>query len=132
MTPRRSRYSPTDESRIPHWLVTYDAWRNVLVHERLAIGTGSSSWNAKGYRQVQDGQMGCREGAYEFFFCNRNGERREVRIQPNDPAEPIPLNNTSARGNPSAKVRAADSRCSSAPPEVLYKHHSRGGHGSQE
>jgi hypothetical protein len=39
------------------------------------------------------------DGAYGFFFCNRDCERREVRIQPNNPAEPIPLNNTEAGGN---------------------------------
>ena len=38
MTPRRSRYSPTDESRIPHWLVTYDLYRRVLASEHLAVG----------------------------------------------------------------------------------------------
>jgi hypothetical protein len=42
------------------------------------------------------------DGAYGFFFCNRDRERREVRIQPTDPTLPIPLNNTSAGGNPSA------------------------------
>jgi hypothetical protein len=38
MTPSRSRYAPADESRIPHWLVTYDVFRNVLASKPLAIG----------------------------------------------------------------------------------------------
>jgi hypothetical protein len=103
MTPRRSRYAPTDESRIPHWLVTYDAWRNVLAHERLPIGADLQAEMRKVIAEYKaDGWAVENDGAYGFFFCNRDCERREVRIQPNDPAEPIPLNNTSAGGNPGA------------------------------
>jgi hypothetical protein len=51
----------------------------------------SKEWEASGWTIEND-------GAYGFFFCNRGGERREVRIQPTDPSEPVPLSNTSARG----------------------------------
>jgi hypothetical protein len=37
------------------------------------------------------------DSAYGFFFCNGDGERREIRIQPTDPSERVPLDNTSAR-----------------------------------
>jgi hypothetical protein len=39
MTPRRSRYAPADESRIPHGLVTYDVYRRGLARKHPAIGT---------------------------------------------------------------------------------------------
>jgi hypothetical protein len=101
MTPRRSRYAPVDESRIPHWLVTYDAWRSIVAHECLAIGTDLQDAMRKAIAEYEaDGWTVENDGIYGFFFCNRHGERREVRIQPNDPAEPISLNNTSARGHP--------------------------------
>ena len=86
-----------------HWLVTCDAWRSVLAHERLPIGADLQGAMRKAIAECNaDGWTVENDGAYGFFFCNRDGERREVRIQPNDPAEPIPLNNTSARGNPNA------------------------------
>jgi hypothetical protein len=95
MTPRRSRYAPSDESRMPHWLVTYDAWRTVLAHEYLVIGADLQAVMRKAIAECKaDGWAVENDGAYGFFFCTRPGERREIRIQPNDPAEPIPLNNT--------------------------------------
>jgi hypothetical protein len=38
------------------------------------------------------------DGTYGFFFCNRGGERTEVRMQQTDPSQLIPLNNTSLVG----------------------------------
>jgi hypothetical protein len=100
MTPRRSRYAPTDESRIPHWLVTYDAWRSVLAHKRLPIGADLQAAMRMAIAEyTADGWAVENDGCYGFFFCNRDGERRELRIQANEPAEPIPLNNTAAGGH---------------------------------
>src|SRR5665213_341208 len=99
MTPTRSRYAPADENHIPHWLVTYDVHRRILEYKPLAIGTDlraamqqsiKEHW-ARGWTVEND-------GTYGFFFCNRGGERREVRIQPRDPPQPVPLNNTSPFG----------------------------------
>jgi hypothetical protein len=101
MAARRSRYAPTDESRIPHWLVTYDVYRRVLASKQLAIGTDLRAVMRQAIDACEtDGWAVENDGAYGFFFCNRDGDRREIRIQPNDPAEPVPLNNTSARGSP--------------------------------
>jgi hypothetical protein len=98
MTPQRSRYAPTDESRIPHWLVTYDVYRSVLANKHLAIGADLHAAMRQAVAECEaDGWTVENDGAYGFFFCNRDGERREVRIQPSDPSEPLPLNNTSAR-----------------------------------
>jgi hypothetical protein len=99
MTPRRSRYTPTDESRIPHWLVTYAVYRTVLASKYLAIGTDLRIAMRHAMKECRaTGWAIENDGAYGFFFCNRGGERREIRMQPTDPAEPVPLNNTSARG----------------------------------
>jgi hypothetical protein len=96
MTPRRSRYAPTDESCIPHWLVTYDACRCVLSSKCLAIGTDLCAVLRQAIEECESGGWTVEnDGAYGFFFCHRGGERREVRIQPTDPYEPVPLNNTS-------------------------------------
>jgi hypothetical protein len=81
MTPRRSRYAPTDESRIPHWLVTYDAYRNVLASKHLAIGTDLNAALRQAIAECEaDKRKVENDGAYGFFFCHRAGERREVRI----------------------------------------------------
>jgi hypothetical protein len=99
MTPRRSRYAPTDESRIPHWLVTYDVCRTILSSKQLAIGTDLEAAMRQAIEKSRsDGWTVENDGAYGFFFCNRNGERREVRLQPTDPSQPVPLNNTSPFG----------------------------------
>jgi hypothetical protein len=99
MTPRRSRYAPTDESRIPHWLVTYDALRHVLASTHLLIGTDLHAAMRQAIKECEvDGWTVENDGAYGFFFCYRDEERREVRVQPTDPAEPVPLNNTAPRG----------------------------------
>jgi hypothetical protein len=98
MTRRRSRSSPTDESHIPHWLVTYDLYRNVLATKQLAVGTDLRAAMQHAIAQCEaDGWAVENDGRYGFFFCNRIGERREVRIQPTDPSKPVPLSNTSAR-----------------------------------
>jgi hypothetical protein len=98
MPPRRSRYAPTDESRIAHWLVTYDVYRSVRASKHLAIGTDLHAAMRQAIDECEaDGWIVENDGAYGFFFCHRAGERREVRMQPTDPSEPIPLNNTSAR-----------------------------------
>ena len=103
MTPRHSRYVLTDETRIPHWLVTYDVYRRVLASKHLAIGTDLYAAMRKAIAEREaDGWTVENDGAYGFFFCNRDRERREVRMQPTDPSEPVPLNNTSACGTPSS------------------------------
>jgi hypothetical protein len=103
MTPRRSRYAPTDETRIPHWLVTYDVYRRVLASKHLAIGTDLHAAMREAIAECEaEGWIVENDGAYGFFFCNRDRERREVRMQPTDPSEPVPLNNTSACGTPSS------------------------------
>jgi hypothetical protein len=102
MTPRRSRYAPTDESRIPHWLVTYDVYRRVQASKHLAIGTDlHAAMRGAIAEHEADGWIVENDGAYGFLFCHRDGERKEIRLQPTDPSEPVPLNNTSA-GTPSA------------------------------
>lgn len=92
MTPRRSRYAPTDETRIPHWLVTYDVYRHVPESKRLAIGIDLHAAMRETIAEHEaDGWTVENDGAYGFLFCNRSGERSEVRMQPTDPAEPVPL-----------------------------------------
>jgi len=99
MTPRHSRYAPTDESRISHWIVTYDIYRNVLQSKHLAVGADLHAAMRQAIADSKaDGWTVENDGAYGFFFCNRDGERREVRMQPTDPAQRVPLNNTSAAG----------------------------------
>jgi hypothetical protein len=99
MTPRRLRYALTDEGRVQHWLVTYDVYRNVLASKHLAIGTDLHTAMRQAIAECEaDGCTVENDGAYGFFFCNRGGERIEIRMQPTDPAEPVSLNNTSARG----------------------------------
>jgi hypothetical protein len=101
MTPRHSRYTPTDESRIPHWLVTYDVYSSVRAIKHLAIGTDLEAVMREAICEHEaQGWTVENDGAYGFFFCNRAGERRELRMQPTDPSEPVPLNNTSACGAP--------------------------------
>ena len=103
MTPRRSRYAPMDERRIAHWLVTYDAFRSVVAIKQLAIGADLHAEMRHAIKEHQaDGWTIENDGAYGFFFCHRTGERREVRMQPTDPSEPVPLSNMSARGTPCA------------------------------
>jgi hypothetical protein len=100
MTPRRSRYAPTDESRIPHWLVTYDVYRRVLASKHLVVGADLDVAMRQAIAECEaEGWTVENASAYGFFFCNRDGERREIRMQPTDPAEPVPLNNTSARSS---------------------------------
>jgi hypothetical protein len=98
MTPRRSRYAPKDESRIPHWLVTYDVYRRVVECKHLEIGTDLSAAMRRAIEECEmDGWTVENDSTYGFFFCNRGGERREIRMQPSDPSEPVSLNNTAAR-----------------------------------
>jgi len=97
MTPRRSRYGPRDESHASHWLVTYDPHRTVLASKCLPIGTDLSSALGQAIAEYQsDGWTIENDGAYGFFFCNRDGERREIRLQSTNPSQPVPLDNTSA------------------------------------
>jgi hypothetical protein len=99
MTPRRSWYALTDESRIPHWLVTYDLLRRVTATKHLAVGTDLRAVMREAIQALETDDWSVEnDGAYGFLFCNRNGERREVRMQPTDPSKPVPLNNTSTRG----------------------------------
>jgi hypothetical protein len=66
--------------------------------KHLAIGTDFHAVMREAIEESEaDGWTVENDGACGFFFCNRGGERREVRIQPMDPSEPVPLNNTSAR-----------------------------------
>jgi hypothetical protein len=83
--------------------VTYDIYRRVLASIRLAIGTDVRAAMRQAIEDHEaDGWKVENDGAYGFFFCIRGGERREVRMQPTDPSEPVPLNNTSARRTPGA------------------------------
>jgi hypothetical protein len=69
MTPRRSRYDPTDESRIPHWLVSYDVYRRVLASEHLAIGTDLHAAMREAIDECEaDGWTVESDGAYGFIF----------------------------------------------------------------
>jgi hypothetical protein len=97
VTPRRSRYPCCDESHIERWIVVYDMVHTLLEHERLPVGSdlhaaiqlSIEKWTADGWNIESDGRYG-------FFFCNRGGARREIRIQACDPSKPVPLNNTAA------------------------------------
>jgi hypothetical protein len=90
MAPRRSRHAPTDESRIPYWLVTYDIFRRVLASKHLAIGTDlHAAMREAIYECEADEWTVENDGAYGFFFCNHDGERSEVRVYATDPAEPV-------------------------------------------
>jgi hypothetical protein len=86
-------------ARIPHWLVTYDIYRRVLASKHLAIGADLHAAMREAIDECEaDGWTVENDGAYGFFFCKRDGERIEVRMQPTDPSESVPLNNTAARG----------------------------------
>jgi hypothetical protein len=96
MTPRRSPSAPTDESQLPHWRVTYDIYRRVLAIEQLEIGTDPhAAMHHAVAKHKANGWAIENDGADRFFFCNRGEERRPLRIQPTDPSESVPLNNTS-------------------------------------
>jgi hypothetical protein len=81
-----------------HWLVVYHPPSREPVESTLlpvgidlqAIMRGAiSRWSTEGWTVEGNGDYG-------HFFCHRAEERYEVRIQPTDPGEPLPLNNTSA------------------------------------
>jgi len=75
MTLRRSRYAPKDESRISHWLVTYDIFRNVLASKHLEIGADLRAAMFQAIQQCEaDGWTIENDGAYDFFFCNRGSD----------------------------------------------------------
>jgi hypothetical protein len=99
MTPRRSRYVPAEENCIAHWLVIYDRYRRVIECTHLVAGSDLRAailQTMEAYKA--DGWIVENDGAYGFFFCVRNGERREIRLQPTDPSAPVSLNNTAAPG----------------------------------
>jgi hypothetical protein len=76
--------------------VTYDVYRRVFSSKHLAIGTDLQAAMRGAIEECEaDGWAVENDGAYGFFFCNRGGERREVRVQSTDPSQPVPLNNTS-------------------------------------
>jgi cobalamin-dependent methionine synthase I len=80
--------------------VTYDVYRRVLASKQLAIGTDLRAAMRETIDECEaDGWTVENDGVYGFFFCNRGGERIEIRMQPTDPSEPVPLNNTSARSS---------------------------------
>jgi hypothetical protein len=80
-----------------------DAWRSVLANQYLTVGADLQAVMREAIADCKAvGWAVENDGAYVFFFCNRDADWREVRIQPNDPAEPIPLTNTAAGGIPSA------------------------------
>jgi hypothetical protein len=69
MTPTRSRYVPTDESRIPHWVVTYDLYRRVLASKPLAIGADLHAAMCQVLAECEaDGWTVENDGAYGLFF----------------------------------------------------------------
>jgi hypothetical protein len=79
--------------------VTYDVYRNVLASKCLPVGTNLQAAMQHAIKEHEaNGWTMEKNGAYGFFFCNRGGERREVRMQSTDPSQPIPLNNTSPFG----------------------------------
>jgi len=79
--------------------VTYDVYRRVLARKHLAIGTDLHASMRQAIDECEaDGWTVENDGAYGFFFCHRDRERREVRIQPTDPSQPVSLNNTSVIG----------------------------------
>jgi hypothetical protein len=81
MTPRRSRYAPTDESRIPHWLVTYDLLRRAVSTEHLAIGTDLCAAMRAAIEECEaDGWTVENDGAYDFIFLQL---RRRAEIDSN-------------------------------------------------
>jgi hypothetical protein len=95
----RSRYAPTNESRIRHGLVSYAVYRRGLTRKHVAIGTDLHAAMRRAITECEaDGWAIENDGAYAFFFCNRGGERLAVRIQSTDPRQPTPLNNTSPFG----------------------------------
>jgi hypothetical protein len=99
MTPRHAKYPPTDDSRAPRWLVTYDVFRCVLASKCLSVGADLRTVMLQAAKQCEaDGWTVENDGSYGFFFCNLDGQRREVRMQTTDPSKPVPLNNTCARG----------------------------------
>jgi predicted deacetylase len=68
MTPRRTRYAPTDESRNPHWLVTYDVYRRVLATTRLTVGTDLRAAMRQATEKCEaDAWIVEKDGAYGFF-----------------------------------------------------------------
>ena len=82
----------------PHWLVVYHPpAREPVESSLLPIGVdlqtvmreAISRWSMQGW--IVEGN-----GDYGHFFCHHADKRYEVRIQPTDPGEPLPLDNTSA------------------------------------
>jgi hypothetical protein len=69
MTPRRSRYAPKDESRVPHWLVTYDIFGSVLASKPLAIGADLKAAMRRAIAECEAaGWTVENDGAYGLFF----------------------------------------------------------------
>jgi hypothetical protein len=72
--------------------VTYDLRRNILATRFLEISADLRAALRQAIEQCEaDGRTVENDGAYGFFFCNRAGERREIRLQPTDPTNPVPL-----------------------------------------
>jgi hypothetical protein len=94
---RRKNLEHLEIAQRPHWLAVYNPPERKPI-ESLALPVGTNlrvvtlraiaRWSADGWTVEND-------GLYGVFFCNRNGERLEVRIQSTDPSEPVPLSNTS-------------------------------------
>jgi hypothetical protein len=67
----------------------------------VAIGADFRAALRQAIKQCEaDGWTVENDGTYNFVYCHRAGERREIRLQPTDPFEPVPLKNTSVRGTP--------------------------------
>jgi hypothetical protein len=84
----RLRYDPLANRGADYWLEVYDMTRQVHAATLLPAGAdlhaemrcaikrwSADEWNVEG------------DGDYGFFFCNCGGQRREIRIQPTDPAQ---------------------------------------------
>jgi len=87
MAKRRLRFDPLGCRAADHWLVVYDMTQQVHAVTRLAAGTDLHAEMRRAMeRWTRDEWLIEGDGDYGFFFCHRDGLRREIRIQPTKPA----------------------------------------------
>jgi hypothetical protein len=88
MAKRRLRFDPLADRGAEHWLVVYDMTRQVHAATQLPAGTDLHAQMRRALEcWTHDGWIIEGQSDYGFFFCHRDGLRREIRIQPTKPSE---------------------------------------------
>jgi hypothetical protein len=90
MVSRRSFYDALAPSNGPHWLVVRNMHRQVLEHRPLPPGSDLRATFVKALAaHVDDGwQLETFSSNLACAFCGRDGERRAITVEAEDPMRP--------------------------------------------